>query len=94
METSTDEDSKLSPYQVLMTKLQSDLTLDQMRQVLSDLQIDQHLILSLESSSFVDMLQSRGILTKDGSKQLYNSLKRCNLDKVASHIKTYEGKFP
>lgn len=90
METTTDEDVKLSPYQVLITKIQSDLTVDEMRQVLSDLQIELNPTLSLESSSFVDILQSSGILTEDGSKQLYDSLKRCNLDKVACHVKTYE----
>lgn len=90
METTTDEDVKLSPYQVLIKQIQNDLTLDEMRQVLSDLQIQLNPTLSLESSSFVDILQSRGILREDGSKQLYDSLKRCNLDKVACHFKTYE----
>lgn len=81
---------QLSPYQVLITKLQSELSLDEMKQVLNDLQVDRNTISSLESCDFVDILQSRGILTEDGGRQLYDSLKRCHLDKVATCVKTFE----
>ncbi|KAJ8048721.1 hypothetical protein HOLleu_01151 [Holothuria leucospilota] len=90
MAGTTEQGFDLSPYQILVTKLQSDLTLDEMKDVLKELNVDRNTITSLESCNFVDILQTRGILPEGVEGQLYDALKRCHLDKVATHVKTYE----
>ncbi|KAJ8024276.1 hypothetical protein HOLleu_36968 [Holothuria leucospilota] len=93
MADTTEQSYGLSPYQILVTKLQSDLTLDEMKNVLRELNVDRNTITSLESCNFVDILQTRGILPEGVGGQLYDALKRCHLDKVATHVKTYEDRL-
>ncbi|KAJ8036193.1 hypothetical protein HOLleu_20093 [Holothuria leucospilota] len=90
MAGTTEQTYDLSSYQILVTKLQRDLTLDEMKDVLKELDVDRNTITSLESCNFVDVLQIRGILPEGGGGQLYLALKRCHLDKVATHVKIYE----